>query len=509
MSNRLLPRAFALTLATGLAAVATSVALALPAAAAGPYDGKLILDVGHVDGLDIQSQGDQIVLNVFDDRDALNAVTRDPADVVFHIKDEAAFEVPAAGLGPAFSFMPAGQTVYLLPQVQSQNPDVVWLGWASQRTAPGVISANLTLTMSDVEGPGDILLFQNDAFGAPVNTWGSGGGLSPSVTVSPNAHVHANWVFTEPGAYTAHFQASGTSAVTGQTITTAVEEYSFHVGALPVDEPEPVETELSISGLAASYAAGDTVTLNAVQDPETGEDHYHWFSRAAGATDWTVVSGAATGTYSFPATEALNGTEYLVRLYDHDHAVIAESAPVTLTVTTGTDPGPGPDPEPQPELSQTITATLGEDAGALVVSVDPADRDVVMGPFALTGDGQEWASSGELRPVLVTDTRSSTPGWNVSGQVGDFTSATDTVGAQHLGWTPQVVEQSAEQGAVAGSPVAPGTADGEGLDASRTLVTAPAGAGLGTATAGGQLDLHVPTDTEPGTYTALLTLTAI
>jgi surface-anchored protein len=490
-------RTVGLAAAAVLAAGAATLAGAPPAAAA-PYEGRLIIDVGHVDGLDIQSQGDQITMNVHDDRDPGNPVTRDPADVVFHVKPAAEFPIPE-GLPPSYGFLGApGTPIWLLPEVQDEN--LLWLGWATQRTAPGVIDGNLTLSMTAVDGPGDILLFQTNPIGEPINRWGSGAGLPPSVTVPPNAHVHSNWVFTQPGAYTVTFEATGRSAATGQTISTGPRVYTFHVGPLPAP---PVETSLSIHGVADSYRTGEIVTLRAVQDPPTAEDHYHWFVKPAGAADFTVVNGALAAEHSFTADAAQDGAQYLVRLYDHDHAVIAESAPVTIEVDDQGGPGPVP---PQ---AQTITATLDEDAGSLVVSVDPADRDVVMGPFALSGDGERWESEGELRPVRITDTRSTRPGWNVSGQVGPFRSGDRTVGSEHLGWAPVVTEQSPGQGVVAGPPVAPGSAAGEGLSVGRGLASAPAGSGLGTADAAGHLDLHLPTSTPAGTYTALLTLTAI
>lgn len=496
METHFWPKALRLFIATVLVAAVAMMVSATPATA-GPYDDLLVLDVGHVDGLDIQSQGDQIVLNVYDDRDALNAVTRDPGDVLFHITTDAAFDIPE-GLPPSYAFLgEPGTTVWLLPMTQSDNPDVVWLGWASQRVAPGVITGNLTLRMVEVDGPGEIMLFQSDAFGNPINKWGSADGLSPSVTVLPNAHVHSNWVFTAPGAYTVTFEATGTSTATGETISTGQEQYTFHVGPLPED---PVETTLTIGGLQPEYQTGDTVTLNAVQNPDTGEDQYHWFVKAEGASDFTVINGAFDATYSFTATAEHDRAQYLVRLYDHDHAVIAESAPVELSIA---------DDEPEPLLSQIITATIDEGDGALVVSVDPDDRSVTMGAFVLASDGERWESTGELRPVLVTDTRSSKPGWNVSGQVGDFKSGASTLSAQHLGWTPAVVSQAPGQGAVAGAGVNPGASSGDGLSVGRPLVSAPAGAGFGTATAGGQLHLHAPTSAEPGTYTGVLTLTAI
>ncbi|MBM9469336.1 choice-of-anchor M domain-containing protein [Nakamurella leprariae] len=286
------------------------------------------------------------------------------------------------------------------------------------------------------------------------------------------------------------------------TLIAASEPATIHVD----DHGAPARQQVTIDG-PTELAAGSTATLTASVSPATVLDRYQWFITRLGAAGPEPIEGATGAAYSFGVTTGLDGAQIGVSVvFDDGTTYVGAQTPVTLQVT-GQDPDP--EPEPTPDLSQTITATLGDDAGALVVSVDPQDRDVVMGPFALSDAGNRWQAGGELRPVTVTDTRSTRPGWNVSGQVGDFIGGSGGFGAEQLGWTPTVTGQAAEQAVEPGAPVAPGDTDGEGLSVSRGLVSAPAGAGLGTATAGGQLELHVPTDTRPGTYTALLTLTAI
>lgn len=95
---------------------------------------------------------------------------------------------------------------------------------------------------------------------------------------------------------------------------------------------EPVETTLSISGLAEHYHTGDVANLTAVQDPETGENHYHWFIKRAGDADYAVIAGELTGNLAYTVAEGDDGAEIIVRLYDHDHTVIAESAPVVIEI---------------------------------------------------------------------------------------------------------------------------------------------------------------------------------
>jgi surface-anchored protein len=104
-------------------------------------------------------------------------------------------------------------------------------------------------------------------------------------------------------------------------------------------------TELTITGLADRYTVGEMLELEAVQDPETGEDHWHWFIQREGAESYSAISGALSSSLSYPVREGDNGAKVYAALYDHDHDVIAESAPVTLSVSPS-DITPDPtDPE--------------------------------------------------------------------------------------------------------------------------------------------------------------------
>lgn len=164
----------------------------------------------------------------------------------------------------------------------------------------------------------------------------------------------------------------------------------------------------------------------------------------------------------------------------------------------------------EPARSQTITVPVSTDGGALILSVDPDDRDVTLSDAFLTFGADRLAGDGSLRPVAVTDTRVARPGWDVSGQVHDFaTSAGDRFGVHHLGWTPAILSAAPGQGVIPGTTVTPGFPDGPGLASGATLATPPPGSGLGTARLGANLRLELPTETPPGTYRAVLTLTAI
>ena len=146
---------------------------------------------------------------------------------------------------------------------------------------------------------------------------------------------------------------------------------------------------------------------------------------------------------------------------------------VDVTVPEDTDPGEPGEP------------------GEFVWRVDGGATAVSLGTASITGD--HFSATGDLAPIVVTDTRTGGPAWSVSAQVSDFVSATDLFEGTYLGWTPGVT--SAGAGAVAGAPVQSGFIAGSGLADSRTL--------------GAVLDLRLPLTTPAGDYTGTLTITAV
>lgn len=482
-------RSLAIPVVVG-ALLATSAAAT---AAAGEFE--VVLDNGHIDAFTVRWVDEQLDLDLMEDVTGTD-VLHEPEDVLLVVKPEAAMTLPDP-VPPGLAVVgDPGDTVYFLPQ--SQDPALIWPGWSTEQIPAGVFTDPLRIEVTEVDGPGDVFVYQTNAFGLPISVLG--GGYQLPGTISPNArvHAHANWAFTAPGRYTLTVEASGTLAA-GGTVTTPPATYTFQVGET---EPDPVTT-LSISGLADHYHSGDVVTLTAVQDPPTELDHYHWFTRVPGSDEWVVVPDAGTGEYSFTATPDHNGVEVQVRLYGEGHAVVAESAPATIVVD---DHGSG---EPPSQASQRIVATLPEDEGALVVSVDPEDDEVVMSDFELSGAADRWTSTGDLRPVTVTDTRHAAPGWVVSGQASVFTNGAATFPASNLGWSPLITEQPAEGGVASGAVVAPGDDGDQGLQVPQPLASAGAGDGTGTTRLGAGLLIEAPTTIVPGTYEATITFTAI
>jgi surface-anchored protein len=487
------------TVASGALSAAVVAAGVLITPSAATAADRVVLSKGHVDAMDVRYADGALSLKVNDDT-VSPSVIRNPADLTFHVPPPARTTVPDL---PSYSFLgPAGSEVWMLPQVQDQN--LLWPGWNTTTLTAGTFTGDrVRLSLVGVDGPGKVSLFGSTPFGDAVVYFRSDDGLPDALDVPIRTHAHASWAFSAPGSYTLRWQADAT-LTNGARVSTGPVPYTFVVGDLDPAGPQ-VTVAVEGAGDGVEYQPGDEVTLRAVQTPQTEHDHYHWFTRCAGATEWAIVPGEAGATYAFTATRELNACEYQVRLYDHDHAVLAASEPATLWVAPD-------EPEP-PAASQRITASINASDGALTVSVDPDDRSVVLPAAQLAGGGDRWESSGELRPVTITDTRAGTPGWNVSGQIpAPFrTTSGAEFSSNLLGWTPEVTTQANGQGAVPGPRVEPRVAggDGPGLATSAVLASAPGGAGRGTARLGAGLRLSVPTETAAGTYTSLLTLTAI
>lgn len=154
-----------------------------------------------------------------------------------------------------------------------------------------------------------------------------------------------------------------------------------------------------------------------------------------------------------------------------------------------------------------VEATIpeGED-GVLAMTVADFGDAVELSEPENTGD--RLRMTGELPEVTVSDSRTAAQagqgGWAVSGQADAFTSAGQTVTADHLGWTPQVL--TSRPGLSAGAPVATVLGGGEGLATAKRLAAADAEGRYGSADLGADLVLEVPVDTQPGTYTGMLTV---
>lgn len=172
----------------------------------------------------------------------------------------------------------------------------------------------------------------------------------------------------------------------------------------------------------------------------------------------------------------------LVTLVLEPEAPSGEGIPVEATVPESTEPG---------SLAMTV-ADFGE--------------GVSLAKAANAGDRLRF--EGTLPEVSVTDSRNADQagagGWAVSGQSSDFAAGGVAVGAEHLGWTPRVLNPRA--GVVAGASVSTTLGGGPGLASPASLASASSEGRFGSTAMSADLFLEVPVDTAPGTYQATLTV---
>nr|BFE50343.1 Ig-like domain-containing protein [Saccharothrix mutabilis subsp. capreolus] len=336
-----------------------------------------------------------------------------------------------------------------------------------------VTPASATGTVQFKDGAGNL--------GAPVAV---SGGAATFTTTLPQGTRSLSAVFTGSAA---HIQGSTSPVVSYQ-----------------VNAPAAITTTTALavtpSGSAAQYSP---VTLTATVAPAGAAGSVQFLDGAANLGNPVPLSGG-TATLS-TSTLAVGAHSFSARFVPANAGAYepSQSAAVALEVT----------PFAGVTASETITTEVL--AGELLISV--ADQNVVLPSPVMAADGSLLTTSGALNPITVTDTRAGNPGWNVSGQVTDFASGTNAINGANLGWSPKIVDKSPVQNITAGPVVEPANAlvpgaaapAGRGLASSRTLATAAALGGNGTANLGADLALKVPTSTLAGTYTAVLTLTAI
>ncbi|WP_156968493.1 choice-of-anchor M domain-containing protein, partial [Cellulomonas bogoriensis] len=381
--------------ASAAVAALAATALALPAQAVpvedSVYADRTVMSTGHLDLL---------YVHVVDGQKSLLAHTElgdlEASELVLHAKPSVAARTVSAMVATLPGMKAQGETYYLLPQ--SSQPGQLFVGFGYSSALP--TGTSVTHAITDFEGPGELVVWQNTEDG-PLPFVGSADD-APSSFTSSASHEHVNWGFTDLGEYT----ITVTSSVTvpgGIAETLAPATYTVYVGEdLPAADnggpgepgdpsgPGDTETVLTVTGLAHHYHAGGIASLTAVQEPDTGESHYHWFTREGDAGEWEVVPGASSETYSFVVRTADDGLQVKAVLYGQDHGVIAESEPVTIDVDDhGNDPVNGP----------TITATLPANEGSLTVSVAPENREVDLGDLTLAPEADRHVADGSLKPI--------------------------------------------------------------------------------------------------------------
>lgn len=222
---------------------------------------EIVLDVGHVD-MGPRFVDDAWTLLVHDDTRIEGSLWRPLESTVIRVSDAAQLAVPDDE-DYAFLGVDAGEEVHVVPQ--TQNTDVVWLGWNTQD--PQVIDRldrGMTLTLEQVAGPGNLIVYlQDGGFGPPQTLWDSRQPERQDLWVDVNTHTHANWVFTEPGVYLVELTAAA-DLVDGSSVADT-RFLRFSVGD-DVDPAEAFAADPEPRAAAATAGAEDPATPTSERD---------------------------------------------------------------------------------------------------------------------------------------------------------------------------------------------------------------------------------------------------
>jgi ABC-type phosphate transport system substrate-binding protein len=254
----------------------------------------------------------------------------------------------------------------------------------------------------------------------------------------------------------------------------------------------PADTTTTVTANPNPVAAGQASTLTATvlyanDVAPAGSVQFEVGGAVLGTSVPLDANGVATTTTVFTT----QGAQAVSAVFTPTDAGVANPSAGTLSVVV-VPPGSA--------ATQLLTTTVPP-TGSFSLTVNPTDT-VVLKLF------DSNTAIGVINPVVITDTRNTYPGWSVSGQASDFTNPTShpagIISGDRLGWEP---EGLLVNGVVFGGAVSPG-APGLGTIAA-VLASANAGAGFGTTTVGAGLTLAIPPTVPSGTYTGVLTLTAV
>ena len=229
------------------------------------------------------------------------AVWRDPNQTVLRVNDAAIMTAPDSDDYPFLADV-AGKPVYVVPQ--TQNPNVVWLGWNTQDPAvTATIDRGLTMRVGPVSGPGRAWLFlQSGTFGKPLLLADSGAAPG-DVWIDSGTHVHANWAFSAPGTYTATVTFLGTTTA-GEAVSAST-TLRFAVG-----DAASASEALAMAAPAAAPADGASASSSGAAPAASGAADPASSSSASGAAsgglpDWAFLAIIAVAVVSLLVIGAL------------------------------------------------------------------------------------------------------------------------------------------------------------------------------------------------------------
>lgn len=204
------------------------------------------LTSGHADvGIDYDEVLNEWNLHIHDEEN--NVEYSPPTNAILVVKGDAHSTVQT---GQEF-IGSLGSDVWTLPKVE--DPNLLFLGIGSEEIVSGTFAGDVfSLALTGFSGPGNLFIYDLDAFDVPSVLFSAVGGsvVASSHSFPSGNHSHLNWAFTAIGDYTLTFEASANSTLNGLTSSGPV-NYTFQVQ--PVPEPGTLALA-GIGGVAALLA---------------------------------------------------------------------------------------------------------------------------------------------------------------------------------------------------------------------------------------------------------------
>ncbi len=416
---------------------------------------------------------------------------------------------------PAMAAPIAGATLTITPTSGNVNTDTYFLNSiAASAAAPvGYRALGGTVIFQDGVRLGAISSSRTTAMPSTAGTNGLDGNTPVFMdrSISPTNNFVSSRLLNDPflsnlvpgGLHTGEFElrfyyfASSTAPDYNDPYISLTLEYNATTGAW---------------GLPAAPAIATTVALTASITANAGE-----VALAATVKDGAATATAAAGNIVFKegttivasvAVASGEANALLTGIADGAHTYTAEFVP-SDAVYAGSVSGNATVNLGSP-APQGVNIQVAIPAGVGTLTLTGVSTTVNMGTATLAGGTLN--ATGTVNAV-VTDTRQlEYPAWNLTGQVGNFTSGAKVLAGKYLGWTPAVTGDSVFTGAgtsVAGAVVQPDPGTANGLASSRTFASGQPNE-TGTVTnASALLQLKAPSNTPAGAYSATLTLTLI
>lgn len=245
-------------------ALAGSVLLFAPAVGAPLIAQPSPLVTEHVD-LNIYYAGGAWDLRPYDGD--LGGFAHPGNEAILHVDARSLTSVPSSG----YEFVGAGSAGMAYVLTQSQNPELLYLGFAGYGATPvgqwdrydpsvesgGRVSGRgrwLKVSLDSVQGPGEFSLWQSEDLGPNIFMSTASGGITAedAIWIVANGHTHYNFGFTERGLYRLTLVPSGYLGDGGANNTTI--EGVFSQAEEPIAIYLNVDPGYATSGVVASSA---------------------------------------------------------------------------------------------------------------------------------------------------------------------------------------------------------------------------------------------------------------